>query len=50
MSFNGEQFENFKSKNPITVWKTKQKKHKTSTTKTDYEPCSQGEINWSKIE
>ena len=52
MSFNGEQFENFKPKNPknpIIVWRTK-KNLKTSKAKTEREPCSQEEIHWSKIE
>ena len=53
MSFNGEQFENFKSKkpkNPIILWRTKQKNHKTLKAKIEPEPFSQEEINWSKIE
>ena len=53
MSFNAEQFETFKPekpKNPIIIWKTKQKIHKTPRAKTDQEPCSQEEINWSEIE
>ena len=53
MSFNAEQFENFKPKkpkNPIIIWRTKQKIHKTARAKTEQEPCSQEEINWSKIE
>ena len=53
MSFNGEQFENFKPKkpkNPVIAWKTKQKNHKTPGAKTEQEPCSQEEIKWSKIE
>ena len=53
MSFNGEKFENFKPKkpkNPVIAWKTKQKNHKTPWAKTEQEPCSQEELNWSKIE
>ena len=53
MSFNGEQFENFKPKkpkNPIILWRTKQKNHKTLEAKSEHEPCSQEETNWSKIE
>ena len=53
MSFNGEQFENFRqkiSKNPLLPWRTKQRIHKTLKAKTEHEPCSQEEINWSKIE
>ena len=53
MSFNGEQFENFKPRkprNPIILWRTKQKNHKNLKAKTEHEPCSQEEINWSKIE
>ena len=52
-SFNGEQFEIFKPKSPKTlviVKKTKQKIHKTPRSKTEQEPCSQEEINWSQIE
>ena len=51
MSFNGEQFENFKLKkprNPIFLWRTKQKNHNTLKAKTENEPCSQEEINWRK--
>ena len=53
MSFNGEQFENFKPRkprNPIILWRTKQKNHKSLKAKTEHEPCTQEEINWSKIE
>ena len=53
MSFNGKQFENFKPKkpkNPVIPWKTKQKNHKTPGSKSEHEPCSEEEINWSKIE
>ena len=52
-SFNGEQLQSFKpknQKNPVFVWRTKQKNHKTLKTKTEHEPCSQEEINWIKIE
>ena len=51
--FNGELFENFKPKklkNPNTLWRPKQKNHKTLKVKTEHEPCSQEEINWSKFE
>ena len=51
MSFNGEQFEIFKpkkSKNPIFLWRTEQKNHKSLKAKTENEPCSQEEINWRK--
>ena len=53
MSFNVEQFENFKPKKPkklIVLWRTKQKNHNTLEAKTEHEPCCQEEINWSKIE
>ena len=53
MSFNGEQFENFKpkkSKNPIFLWRTEQKNHKSLKAKTEPDPCSQEEKNWSKFE
>ena len=53
MSFNGEQFEDFRqkiSKIPLLPWRTKQKNHKTPKAKTEHEPCSQEEIHWSKIE
>ena len=53
MSFNGEQSENFKPKkpkNPIILLRTKQKNHETLQAKTEHEPCSQVEINWSKFE
>ena len=53
MSFNGEQFESFKPKkpkSPVIAGRTKQKNHKTPRGKTEHEPCSQEEINWSKIE
>ena len=54
-SFNGEQFEIFKPKSQkfqssYIVWRTKQKNHKILKAKIEYEPCSQEEINWSKIE
>ena len=39
-----------KPKNPVIAWRTKQKNHKTPGAKTEQEPCSQEEINWSKIE
>ena len=39
-----------KPKNPIIIWRTKQKIHKTARAKTEQEPCRQEEINWSKIE
>ena len=41
MSFNGEQFENFnpkKPKNPIILWRTREKNHKTLKAKTEHEP------------
>ena len=53
MRFNWEQFENFKPKkpkNPVIAGRTKQKNHKTPWSKTEQEPCSQEEINLSKIE
>ena len=53
MSFNEEQFEDFrqkKPKNPIILWRTKQKNRKTLKAKIENEPCSQEEINWSKTE
>ena len=53
MGFNGELFDNFnpkKPKNPVIAWRTKQKKHKIPKAKTELEPCSQAEINWSKKE
>ena len=53
LSFNGEQFENFKpkkSKNPIFLWRTEQKNHKTLKAKTEPDPCSQEEKKWSKFE
>ena len=50
LSFNGEQFENFKPKNPIMVWRTKQKNQTTPNAKTEHEPCSQEEHKWNKIE
>ena len=49
----GKQFQNFprkKSQTPILAWRTKQRKHKTTKTKTEHVPCNQDEINWSKIE
>ena len=39
-----------KPKNPVIAWRTKQKNHKAPRAKTEDEPCSQDEINWSKIE
>ena len=39
-----------KPKNPVIAWRTKQRDHKTPRAKTEQEPCSQEEINWSKIE
>ena len=39
-----------KPKNPVIAWRTKQKNHETPKAKTEHEPCSQEEINWSKIE
>ena len=48
-----KQFENFKPKkpkNPVIVWRTKQKNHETPNAKTEHESCSQEELNWSKIE
>ena len=52
MSFNGEQFENFKPRkprNPIILWRTKQKNHKNLKAKTEHEPCSQEENNEAKL-
>ena len=52
LSFNGEQFENFKpkkSKNPIFLWRTEQENHKTLKAKTEHETCSQEEKKWSKF-
>ena len=49
----GKQFEGFRQKNskiPLLPWRTKQTNHKTLKAKTEHEPCSQKEINWSKIE
>ena len=49
----GKQFEGFREKNskiPLLPWRTKQINHKTLKEKTEHEPCSQEEINWSKIE
>ena len=37
-------------KNPVIVWRTKQKNPNTLKAKNEHEPCSQEEINWSKIE
>ena len=48
-----KQFEDFRQKNrkiPLRPWRTKQTNHKTLKAKTEHEPCSQGGINWSKIE
>ena len=39
-----------KPKNPVIVWRTKQKNHKTLEAKPEHEPCNQEEINWSKLE
>ena len=53
MSLNGERFKfsnQKKPKNPVIAWRTKQKNHKTPGAKTEQEPCSQEEINWSIIE
>ena len=53
MSFNGEQFESFKPKkpkSPVIAGRTKQKNHKTPRAKTEQEPCSQEELNWSEFE
>ena len=53
MSFNGEQFESFKRikpKTPVVIWTPKQKNHDSPEAKTEYEPCRQEEINWSKNE
>ena len=49
----GKHFEDFrqkKSKVPPFPWRTKQKNHKTPKAKTEHEPCSQEDFNWSKIE
>ena len=53
LSFNGEtgwRSQKKKSKNPLLPWRTKQKNHETSRPKTEHEPGSHEEINWSKIE
>ena len=53
MSFNEEQFEDFRqkiSKIPLLPWRTNQKNHKTPSAKTEHEPSNQAEINWIKIE
>ena len=54
MSFNAETVWKIqtkkKPKNPVIVWRTKQKNHETPKVKTEHEPCSQEELNWSKIE
>ena len=54
MSFNAETVWKFQTKknqkNPVIVWRTKQKNYKTPRAKTEHEPCSQEELNWSKIE
>ena len=53
MSFNEEQFEDFRqkiSKIPLLPWRTNQKNHKTPRAKTKHEPYNQAEINWIKIE
>ena len=47
-----KQFENIKPKNPknpVIVCRTKHKNHETPMAKTEHEPWSQEEINWSKI-
>ena len=38
------------TKNPVVVWRTKQRNHKTLKAKTEHEPYSQEEFNWSKFE
>ena len=43
-------FQTKKPENPVIVWRTKQINHKTLKAETEHEPCSQEEINWSKIE
>ena len=53
MSFNAEtvwKFQSKKPKNPVIVWRTKQKNHETPKAKTEHETCSQEELNWSEIE
>ena len=54
MSFNAETVWKFqtkkKPKNPVIVWRTKQKNHQNPKAKTEHEPCSQEELSWSKIE
>ena len=53
MSFNEEQFEDFRqkiSKIPLLPWRTNQKNHKTPRAKTEHEPYNQAEINWIKVE
>ena len=48
----GKHFEDFRQKNSkisLLPWRTKQKNHKTLKEKTEHEPCSQEEINWSKV-
>ena len=39
-----------KTKNPVIAWRTKQKIDETPKAKTEHEPRSQEELNWSKIE
>ena len=49
----GKHVEDFRQKNskiPLLPWRTKQKNHKTPRLKTEHEPGSHDEINWSKIE
>ena len=47
----GKQFEDFEpKKDPVIVWGTKQKNHKILKAKTEHEPYSQEESNWSKFE
>ena len=51
--FNGEtvwRFQTKKPKNPIILWRTKQKNQKNLIAKTEPEPCGQEEKNWRKIE
>ena len=47
---NGLKFSNQTTKNPVSVWRTKQKSHKTLKAKFEHEPGGQEKINWSKIE
>ena len=49
----GKQFEDIRQKNsktPLLSWRRKQNNHKTPGPKTEHEPCSHEEINWSKFE